>query len=88
MKTRLATRREQSGRWHPPPVWFARDQNRPLTFFAGLWTRWTSGRFGRVGSGNVRGGSCICEPRPRTAGPAHRVLEHKAHVQVVVVWIV
>jgi hypothetical protein len=48
MKTRLATRREQSGRWHPPPVWFARDQNRRLTFFAGLWTRWTSG--GSAGS--------------------------------------
>jgi putative SOS response-associated peptidase YedK len=25
-----------------PPVWFAFDESRPLAFFAGLWTRWTS----------------------------------------------
>ena len=27
-----------------PPVWFALDENRPLAFFAGIWTRWTSVR--------------------------------------------
>jgi putative SOS response-associated peptidase YedK len=27
-----------------PPVWFAFDASRPLAFFAGLWTRWTSVR--------------------------------------------
>ena len=27
-----------------PPVWFALDDSRPLMFFAGLWTRWTSVR--------------------------------------------
>jgi putative SOS response-associated peptidase YedK len=27
-----------------PPVWFALDGSRPLAFFAGLWTRWTSVR--------------------------------------------
>jgi putative SOS response-associated peptidase YedK len=27
-----------------PPVWFAFDQMRPLAFFAGIWTRWTSVR--------------------------------------------
>lgn len=27
-----------------PPVWFALDESRPLMFFAGLWTRWTSVR--------------------------------------------
>src|SRR5271168_1248710 len=27
-----------------PPVWFAFDEGRPLAFFAGLWTRWTSVR--------------------------------------------
>jgi putative SOS response-associated peptidase YedK len=27
-----------------PPVWFAFDESRPLVFFAGLWTRWTSVR--------------------------------------------
>lgn len=26
------------------PVWFARDETRPLTFFAGIWTSWTSTR--------------------------------------------
>ena len=26
------------------PVWFAQDPDRPLMFFAGLWTRWTSVR--------------------------------------------
>jgi putative SOS response-associated peptidase YedK len=25
-----------------PPVWFALDDSRPLAFFAGIWTRWTS----------------------------------------------
>jgi len=27
-----------------PPEWFAFDESRPLAFFAGLWTRWTSVR--------------------------------------------
>ena len=27
-----------------PPVWFALDKTRPLAFFAGIWTRWTSAR--------------------------------------------
>jgi len=27
-----------------PPVWFAFNESRPLAFFAGLWTRWTSVR--------------------------------------------
>ncbi len=27
-----------------PPVWFAFDEGRPLAFFAGIWTRWTSVR--------------------------------------------
>ena len=25
-------------------TWFARGEDRPLTFFAGIWTRWTSVR--------------------------------------------
>jgi putative SOS response-associated peptidase YedK len=32
-----------------PPVWFAFDESRPLAFFAGLWTRWTSVRKVREG---------------------------------------
>ena len=27
-----------------PPVWFAFDETRPLAFFAGIWTSWTSMR--------------------------------------------
>jgi putative SOS response-associated peptidase YedK len=27
-----------------PPVWFALDASRPLAFFAGIWTRWSSVR--------------------------------------------
>lgn len=27
-----------------PPIWFALDDTRPLAFFAGIWTRWTSVR--------------------------------------------
>ena len=27
-----------------PPVWFALDESRPLAFFAGIWTMWTSVR--------------------------------------------
>lgn len=27
-----------------PPVWFALGENRPLAFFAGVWTTWTSVR--------------------------------------------
>jgi putative SOS response-associated peptidase YedK len=31
------------------PVWFAFDESRPLAFFAGIWTRWTSVRKGKEG---------------------------------------
>lgn len=34
-----------------PPVWFARREDRPLAFFAGIWTRWTSVR--KVKEGEV-----------------------------------
>ena len=32
-----------------PPVWFAFDEGRPLAFFAGIWTNWTSVRKVREG---------------------------------------
>jgi putative SOS response-associated peptidase YedK len=32
-----------------PTVWFAFDETRPLAFFAGIWTRWTSVRKGKEG---------------------------------------
>jgi SOS response associated peptidase (SRAP) len=35
-----------------PPVWFALDESRPLAFFAGIWTRWTSVR--KVKEGSLR----------------------------------
>jgi putative SOS response-associated peptidase YedK len=31
------------------PMWFALDEDRPLAFFAGIWTRWTSVRKVREG---------------------------------------
>ena len=35
---------EQLPNGSKPPVWFAFDETRPLAFFAGIWTRWTSVR--------------------------------------------
>lgn len=35
------------------PVWFALDETRPLAFFAGLWTRWTSVRKLKEGEVNA-----------------------------------
>jgi putative SOS response-associated peptidase YedK len=36
-----------------PPVWFARDESRPLMFFAGIWTNWTSVRKARTGEETI-----------------------------------
>jgi len=36
----------------PEPVWFARDESRPLAFFAGIWTNWTSVRKLKEGETN------------------------------------
>ncbi len=33
------------------PMWFALDETRPLSFFAGLWTRWTCTR--KVAEGEI-----------------------------------
>ncbi len=44
-------------------VWFARDESRPLSFFAGLWTPWTSVR--KAKEGEVTAdlyGFLTCEP--------------------------
>lgn len=35
------------------PVWFALGENRPLAFFAGIWTSWTSTRKLAVGEVTV-----------------------------------
>ncbi len=32
-----------------PPIWFALDDSRPLAFFAGVWTNWTSVRKAKEG---------------------------------------
>ncbi|AAW59648.1 hypothetical protein GOX2584 (plasmid) [Gluconobacter oxydans 621H] len=34
--------RQDDGSFHP--VWFAADERKPLRFFAGIWTSWTSVR--------------------------------------------
>ena len=36
-----------------PPVWFALDETRPLAFFAGFWTRWTSVRKVKEGDDQI-----------------------------------
>jgi putative SOS response-associated peptidase YedK len=36
-----------------PPVWFARNESRPLMFFAGIWTNWTSVRKVRTGEETI-----------------------------------
>ena len=35
------------------PVWFSRDESRPLMWFAGIWTRWRSVRKVKVGEETV-----------------------------------
>jgi putative SOS response-associated peptidase YedK len=36
-----------------PPVWFALGEDRPLAFFAGIWTNWTSVRKVREGETTI-----------------------------------
>lgn len=53
------------------PVWFALNENRPLAFFAGLWTNWTSTR--KVSEGEVNAdlfGFLTCEPN-KVVAPIH-----------------
>ncbi|MEH6719146.1 MAG: SOS response-associated peptidase family protein [Aurantimonas endophytica] len=50
------------------PVWFARAKSRPLAFFAGIWTNWTSVR--RAKEGEVTAdlyAILTCEPKTVTA---------------------
>ena len=49
-----------------PPVWFALDETRPLAFFAGLWTTWTSVR--KVKEGGSRLISSASSRRPQRRG--------------------
>jgi putative SOS response-associated peptidase YedK len=52
-----------------PPAWFAFDDTRPLAFFAGIWTRWTSVR-------KVREGEVTADPFGfLTTGPNREVGE-------------
>jgi putative SOS response-associated peptidase YedK len=53
------------------PVWFALGEDRPLAFFAGLWTRWTSTR--KLAEGEVTAdlfGFLTTEPN-REVGAVH-----------------
>ena len=54
-----------------PPVWFAFDKSRPLAFFAGIWTSWTSVR--KLKEGEVTAdlyAFLTCEPND-VVGPIH-----------------
>lgn len=54
-----------------PPVWFALDESRPLAFFAGIWTKWTSVRKVREGeTTNDLFGFLTTEPNAEVA-PIH-----------------
>jgi len=45
------------------PVWFAFSDERPLAFFAGIWTTWTSTRKTKEGEGTADlYGFLTCEP--------------------------
>lgn len=51
-----------------PPVWFALDDSRPLAFFAGIWTRWTSVRKVKEGeTTNDLFAFLTCEPNKEVA---------------------
>lgn len=51
-----------------PPVWFALDKTRPLAFFAGIWTRWTSVRKVKEGeTTNDLFAFLTCEPNSLVA---------------------
>ena len=53
------------------PVWFALDESRPLAFFAGIWTTWTS--VGKVKEGKITAdlfAFLTCEPNA-AAAPIH-----------------
>lgn len=51
-----------------PPVWFALDDSRPLSFFAGIWTRWTSVRKVKEGeTTNDLFAFLTCEPNKEVA---------------------
>jgi putative SOS response-associated peptidase YedK len=51
-----------------PPVWFAFDETRPLAFFAGIWTNWTSVRKVKEGeTTNDIFGVLTTEPTRRSA---------------------
>ena len=51
-----------------PPVWFALDDSRPLAFFAGIWTGWTSVRKVKEGeTTNDLFAFLTCEPNKEVA---------------------
>ena len=50
------------------PVWFAAAESRPLMFFAGIWTNWTSTRKVREGEVNADLYAFLtCEPNAEVA---------------------
>ena len=58
-----------------PPVWFALDDSRPLAFFAGIWTRWTSVRKVKEGeTTNDLFAFLTCEPNREVAAVHPRAM--------------
>lgn len=52
-------------------VWFAQDETRPLMWFAGLWTRWTSVRKVKLGLETVDAYAILTCPPNAEVGAVH-----------------
>jgi len=53
------------------PVWFAADEDRPLRFFAGIWTNWTSTRKVKEGEVNADLFAFLTAAANGVVGPVH-----------------
>ena len=53
------------------PVWFAADESRPIMFFAGIWTNWTSVRKVKEGEVNADLFAFLTTDANGVVGPIH-----------------
>jgi putative SOS response-associated peptidase YedK len=53
------------------PVWFAAGEDRPLLFFAGIWTNWTSTRKAKEGEVNADVFGFLTTEANSVVGPVH-----------------
>ncbi|SPH25021.1 hypothetical protein DEA8626_04056 [Defluviimonas aquaemixtae] len=53
-------------------VWFALDESRPLVFFAGIWTTWTSVRKLRDGETTDDIHACLNTEPNEVVAPVHQ----------------